>query len=156
MSKTKAYLSLADKQKIVGKAYTQPNQINATVHQYHMQPTQVCHWQATIPSAGLKDNGAAVSTSKKNKTLHKGKDTVITQQQWTHLFDYFELFHAEGHVVSVQMLAIELCHLDATYIGEPQSMLDWHIQRFLGKKQHCFLLHHMNCTEHQVQSSCDR
>jgi len=114
-----------------------------------MQPAQICCWQATIPSAGLEENGAAVGTSKKNKTLHKGKDTVITQQQWTHLFDYFELLCAECPIVSVWILAIKLHRLDATYIGEPQSMLDW-------KKQHCFSLCHMNCTEHQVQSSCDR
>ena len=35
MSKNKVYLSLADKQKIVGKAYTQLNQIKATAHQYN-------------------------------------------------------------------------------------------------------------------------
>ena len=133
MSKNKVYLSLADKQKIVGEAYTQLNQIKATACQYRMQPTQICCWWATIHSAGLEANGAVVGTSKKNKTLHKGKDTVITQQQWTHLFDYFEWLHAEGHIVSVWILAIELCHLDATYIGEPQSMLDQRIRRFLGK-----------------------
>ena len=107
MSKNKVYLSLADKRKIVGKVYAQPNHIEAIACQYHMQPAQIHCWQATIPSAGLEDNGAAVGTSKKNKMLHKGKDTVITQQQLTHLFDYFEWLHAEGHIVSVQILAIE-------------------------------------------------
>jgi len=74
MSKNKVYLSLADKWKIVGKAYAQPIQIKATARQYHMQPAQICHWRATIPSAGLEDNGAVVGTSKKSKTLHKGKE----------------------------------------------------------------------------------
>ena len=74
-----------------------------------------------------------VGTSKKNMILHAGKNTVITQQQWTHLFDYFEWLHAEGRIISVWILAIELRHLDATYIGEPQSVLDRRIQRFLGK-----------------------
>ena len=96
MSKNKVYLSLADKQKIVGEAYTQLNQIKATACQYHMQPTQICCWWATIHSAGLEANGAVVGTSKKNKTLHKGKDSVITQQHWTHLFDYFEQLCAEA------------------------------------------------------------
>ena len=128
MSKNKVYLSLAEKRKIVGEAYAQPNQIKATACQFHVQPAQIHHWRATIPSAGLEDNGAAVGTSKKSKTLHKGKDTVITQQQWTHLFDYFERLCAEGRIVSVWILAIELHRLDATYIGEPQSMLDQHIQ----------------------------
>jgi len=71
MSKNKVYLSLADKQKIVVKAYAQLNQIKATAHQYHMQPTQTHHWQATIPSAGLEDNGAAAST-KKMASNHSG------------------------------------------------------------------------------------
>ena len=120
MSKNKVYLVLEDKQKIVGEAYAQLNQIKATAHWYHVQPTQIHHWWATISSAGLKDNGAAVGTSKKNKTLHKGKNTVIAQQQWTHLFDNFEQLHAKGHVVSVWIHAIELHHLDANYTGEPQ------------------------------------
>jgi len=34
MSKNKVYLSLTDKQKIVGKVYAQPNQIKAIAHQY--------------------------------------------------------------------------------------------------------------------------
>ena len=134
MSKNKVYLSLAEKRKIVGEAYAQPNQIKATARQFHMQPAQICHWWATIPSTGLEDNIAAVSTSKKSKTLHKGKDTVITQQQWTHLFDYFEWLCAEGRIVSVWILAIELRRLDATYIGEPQSMLDQLFWRVLKQK----------------------
>ena len=72
MSKNK-YLSLVEKRKIVGKAYAQPNQIKATACQFHVQPAQIRCWQATIPSAGLEDNGAVVGTSKNNKTLHKGK-----------------------------------------------------------------------------------
>jgi len=72
-----------------------------------------------------------VGTSKKNKILHAGKNTVITQQQWTHLFDYFKQLCAEGCIASVWMLAIELYHLDAIYTGEPQSMLDWHIKKIL-------------------------
>ena len=104
--KNKAYLSLQDKSNIVGEAYAQPNMIKSTACRYNMQPTQICCWRATIPFTGLEDDGSVVSTFKKNKTLHKGKNTVITQQHWTHLFDYFEWLHAEGCLVSVQILAI--------------------------------------------------
>ena len=81
MSKNKVYLLLADKQKIVGEAYAQLN------HADQDNCTSVPHAANTNlalashnPSTGLEENEAVVSTSRKNKTLHKGKNTVITQQ----------------------------------------------------------------------------
>ena len=59
---------------------------------------------------------------------------VITQQQWTRLFDYFEWLRGNGRIVSVRLLAIELHRLDPAYLTEPQHVLDQRIQRFLARK----------------------
>ena len=135
LRKMKVYHTLQDKRKIVGEAYTQPKLIKSTAQQYNVQPAQIHHWKATFFLAGIEDEqAAAVDTSTKNKTLHKGRDMVITQQQWTHLFDYFEWLHGNGCIVSVRLLAIELHHLDPAYLTEPQRVLDRWIRRFLARK----------------------
>ena len=73
LRKMKVYHTLQDKRKIVGEAYTQPKLIKSTAQQYNMQPGQIRHWKATFFLAGIKDEqAAAVNTSTKNKTLHKG------------------------------------------------------------------------------------
>jgi len=121
----KVFLSIANKRKIVGEAYAQPFKLRATAWRYDVQPAQICRWRAHIPAIN-EDREAAP----RNKTLHRGKAS-IQEEQWDHIFTYLQQYHEEGHIVSVCMLAIELCHEDAAYADVSSHVLEQWIHRFL-------------------------
>jgi len=87
-----------------------------------MQPAQIHCWRANIPAIN-EDRVAAP----RNKTLHRGKASTVHEQQWDQLFNYFEQHHEEGHIISVRMLAIELCHVDAAYADVSSHVLEQQI-----------------------------
>ena len=149
--KKKVYFLFEDKKKIVGKVYAQQNMIKSTAPRYKVQPTQIHHWRATIPATGLEEDGAAISTSRKNMTLHKGRNTVITHSPvsflWIALCRGLHC-NCKDACHWAPPFGCRLNRWAITHAGSVDLKLSW-------KKKHCLSSCHMNCTEHQIQSSHD-
>jgi len=76
----KVFLSIADKRKIVGEAYTQPFMIKATPCRYSVHPAQIHRWRANI--CAINEDRVAAP---RNKTLHRGKASTVHEQQQDHI-----------------------------------------------------------------------
>ena len=66
----------------------------------------------------------------RNKTLYRGKASTVHEQQWDHIFNYFGQCHEEDHIISVRMLAIDLCHVPSAYADVPSHVLEQCIHWF--------------------------
>ena len=112
----KVFLSIKEKKKIEDEAYAKAKNIKPAVGEHHVTPSQICQWEKTVDA--LTADVASMTTTNKhqeNKTMHNEKQRKLPTAHLDHLKATFARFHDDGCPVSVGMLVVELCHLDALY-----------------------------------------
>jgi len=125
-------LSKKEKRKIASEAFTDAKKVKATAWTYNIQPAHICHWKHSI----------STMNNKSTKHIGSAKKILPVPEPSDHLKQYFEQLHEEGHVVSVNMLVVELCH-DHKYVNLNLQMLWKSIVRYLEEQSiiYCYATH---------------
>jgi len=110
----KVFLSIKEKKKIVGKAFAKAKNIKAAVRQYGITLSQIHQWEKTSDVLTVDVASTTASKNQENKMMHNG-ERKLPMAHLDHLKATFARFHDDGCPVSVGMLVVELCHLDASY-----------------------------------------
>ena len=73
----KVFLSIKEKKKIVGEAYTKAKNIRAAARQHGVELSQICQWKKTFDTLTVDVASTATNKNQENKTIHNGKQRKL-------------------------------------------------------------------------------